>query len=662
MYRIPMGFSSSPDLPGQRTTRSSHPLAGRALRLAGRSLLAAALGATVVVTMTGCAAQQHFRAGVALSAANKPEAALERLRAAAEAAPENTEYRTAYLLARQRMVAGLLEQAAQAVADSQLDRAQSLYLRVLTIDPANRPAKAGLDSLQRQAAHARSLDEAEEHYAQRRIDAARVVVMSVLDADPRHARARALLRQIEARQEPAAVELRLGAAFRQPVSLEFRDATVKQVFDALSRTSGLNFVFDKDVKTDQKTALMLRNSTVEAALQMLLMSNQLEMQVMDAGTVMVFPNTAAKLREYQQLVVKTFVLSNANAKAVVELIKTMVRARDIVYDEKLNMVFMRDTVEGVRLAERLVALHDVAEPEVMLEVEILEISRDRLTELGIAWPGSLTLTPLSSPDSAFDTLTLRDLRNLRSETVGARIDALRINARKVDGDSNLLANPRIRVLNRDKARIVIGNRIPSVSTTVTATGLATESVSYLDVGLKLEVEPTIFVNGDVAIKVALEVSNVISSQTTNAGSSTYNIGTRSATTTLRLKDGENQVLAGLINDEDRRAASKVPALGELPVAGRLFGSTLSDGRKSEIVLSITPRLIRNIQRPPAGEAEFFSGTDSSARSRPAAGQPARALGDPERVPPSGPTAAGATGSPVAPATAPAPAGAAPPTR
>ncbi|MFZ4650793.1 MAG: secretin and TonB N-terminal domain-containing protein [Rubrivivax sp.] len=625
-------------------------------------LLATALGATVVITMSGCAAQKHYRAGLALTAANQPEAALDRLRAASEAAPENTEYRTAYLLARQRLVASVLEQADRAVADSQPERAQNLFLRVLAIDPVNRPAKAGLDSLQRQAAHARSLDEAEEHYAQRRTDAARVVVMSVLDADPRHARARALLRQIEARQEPAAVELRLGAPFRQPVSLEFRDATVKQVFDALSRTSGLNFVFDKDVKTDQKTALTLRNSTVEAALQMLLVSNQLEMQVMDAGTVMVFPNTAAKLREYQQLVVKTFVLSSANAKAVVELIKTMVRSRDIVYDEKLNMVFMRDTVEAVRLAERLVALHDVAEPEVMLEVEILEISRDRLTELGIAWPGSLTLTPLISPDSTIDTLTLRDLRSLRSETVGARIDALRINARKVDGDSNLLANPRIRVLNRDKARIVIGNRIPSVSTTVTATGLATESVSYLDVGLKLEVEPTIFVNGDVAIKVALEVSNVISSQTTNAGSSTYNIGTRSATTTLRLKDGENQVLAGLINDEDRRAASKVPALGELPVAGRLFGSTLSDGRKSEIVLSITPRLIRNIQRPPAGEAEFFSGTDSSARTRPAAGQPARALGDPERVPPSGPAAAGATGSPVAPATAPAPAGAAPPTR
>ena len=206
------------------------------------------------------------------------------------------------------------------------------------------------------------------------------------------------------------MELRLGAAYRQPVSLEFRDATVKQVFDALSRTSGLNFVFDKDVKTDQKTALSLRNSTVEAALQMLLMSNQLEMQVMDAGTVMVFPNTAAKLREYQQLVMKTFVLSSANAKAVVELLKTMVKSRDIVYDEKLNMVFMRDTVEGVRLAERLVALHDVAEPEVMLEIDVMQVDRNRMMSLGIDWTKSFTW-------SLRDKMTLEDFKN-RTTNVG----------------------------------------------------------------------------------------------------------------------------------------------------------------------------------------------------------------------------------------------------
>ena len=393
------------------------------------------------------------------------------------------------------------------------------------------------------------------------------------------------------------------------------------MFEIIARSSGLNILFDKDVKTDQKTSISLKNSSVEAAIQYMLMANQLEQQVMDANTLLVFPNNAAKLRDYQQLVVKTFVLANANAKPMAEMIRTMVKSRDLVIDEKLNMVIMRDSADAVRLAEKLVTLLDVAEPEVMLEVEILEVSRDRLMELGVNWPSSLSLMPLAG---ASGQLTLADLRRVNSDSVAASLAPLKINARNQDGDTNLLANPRIRVLNREKARVMIGNKVPSISTTVIATGLATESVVYLDVGLKLEVEPIIYVNNDVTIKMALEVSNILSFATTAQGTTTYNIGSRSVTTTLRLKDGENQVLAGLINDEDRRTANKVPGLGELPLAGRLFGSTLNDGKKSEIVLSITPRLIRNVQRPTAAAGEFLSGTDGSLRRRAVPGSAAPA--------------------------------------
>ena len=206
-------------------------------------------------------------------------------------------------------------------------------------------------------------------------------------------------------------------------------------------------------------------------------------------------------------------------------------------------------------------------------------------------------------------------RSLTPAPTGAAIDAAKLNLHQEDGDSNLLANPRIRVLNREKARVMIGNRVPSVSTTVNATGFATESVTYLDVGLKLEVEPTIFVNGDITIRMALEVSNIVSTQKTSSGSSTYTIGTRAANTTLRLKDGETQVLAGLISEEDRRSATKVPGLGDLPVAGQLFSSTLANGKRSEIVLSITPRLVRNQTQPSAAASAVPSGTESSVRQR-----------------------------------------------
>jgi general secretion pathway protein D len=144
-------------------------------------------------------------------------------------------------------------------------------------------------------------------------------------------------------------------------------------------------------------------------------------------------------------------------------------------------------------------------------------------------------------------------------------------------------------------------------------------VSYLDVGLQLEVEPLIYLEDDVGIKVGLEVSSItkeIQSQTQGGGSLTYQIGTRKTNTVLRLKDGETQVLAGLINDEDRRSASRVPGLGDFPVLGRLFSSTSDTINKTEIVLLITPRLMRNIVRPDARTTEFAAGTEASSSGGP----------------------------------------------
>jgi general secretion pathway protein D len=183
-----------------------------------------------------------------------------------------------------------------------------------------------------------------------------------------------------------------------------------------------------------------------------------------------------------------------------------------------------------------------------------------------------------------------------------------------DGTTNVLANPRIRVKNKEKARVHIGDRLPVITTTAAATGgFVSESVSYLDVGLKLEVEPFIYLDDEVGIRIGLEVSNIAREiRTVGSNTLTYQIGTRNATTMLRLRDGETQILAGLISDEDRQNASRVPGLGELPVAGRLFSHTRDNTVKSEIVLLITPRLVRTLARPDARSAEFAAGTEVSA--------------------------------------------------
>jgi general secretion pathway protein D len=213
------------------------------------------------------------------------------------------------------------------------------------------------------------------------------------------------------------------------------------------------------------------------------------------------------------------------------------------------------------------------------------------------------------------------------------------------------------VRNKEKAKVVIGDKLPTITTTISSGvgGFASESVNYVDVGLKLDVEPTIYLNNEVGIRISLEVSNLVDTVTTKGGTTAYRIGTRSASTMLQLKDGENQVLAGLIKNEDRSSATKLPGVGDLPIVGRLFGSQQDTRNKTEVVLSITPHLIRNLQRPPASSSEFSAGTEASFRRRPDTGArtPAQLPGQGARALPAG--APARPPAPPAPQPAPQPA-------
>jgi general secretion pathway protein D len=197
-----------------------------------------------------------------------------------------------------------------------------------------------------------------------------------------------------------------------------------------------------------------------------------------------------------------------------------------------------------------------------------------------------------------------------------------------------------------------------ITTTAAATGgFVSESVSYLDVGLKLEVEPLVHLEDEVGIKVSLEVSNIVKEvRGTSTGTLAYQIGTRNANTLLRLKDGETQILAGLISDEDRRSASRVPGIGELPVVGRLFSATKDTTGKTEIVLLITPRLVRTLARPDARTVEFSVGTEASISGTSATPVPIQPFGQaPARPivpqkPPAPPPFGQAPARPATPAT------------
>ncbi|THC44871.1 secretin N-terminal domain-containing protein [Massilia sp. Mn16-1_5] len=569
--------------------------------------------------LQGCTAQRAYQEGNALVAQQQVGAGLAKYREAVAADPGNALYRAALLRARDATATRLVEQAERELAAGRIDAARTAYQQVLEVDPANERGRAGMRQIEADRRHSALFEAARLDLEKKDVEAARQKLGAILSERPGHEGARQLLVELDEKAAvPAASssEATLAASFRKPISLEFRDAPLRQVFEIIARHSGLNFVFDKDVRSDGRTSIFLKNSTVEAAVHFLLVTNQLERQVMDGNTILIYPNSAAKLKEYQELTVKTFYLANADAKSIANTFKTILKSRDVVVDEKLNLVILRDSPEAVKLATQLVALQDVAEPEVMLDVEVLEIKRSRIMDLGVAWPQSLGFAPLIGSSGA--PISIDELRGLNSSVIGVTGVRATVNANKTDSDSNTLANPRIRVRNKEKAKVVIGDKVPNITTNVspaTTGSFLSQSINYVDVGLTLNVEPTIYLNNEVGIRISLEVSNLVDTiQTENAVA--YRIGTRSATTMLQLKDGENQVLAGLINSEDRSSGSKVPGVGNLPILGRLFGSTRDTDDKTEIVLSITPHLVRTVQRPPAGAAEFSAGTESSFRRRP----------------------------------------------
>ena len=592
-------------------------------RQARRSGTRPAMLLVLAVLVAGCAstlprANPTFEEGRALVAAGRVEEGLERVQQAAREQPANGEFRSFYFRQRDGAVQNFIMVGDSARASGAFDEAEAAYKRAQGLDPSNTRAKTSLEALGQDRRHKAILVEAQSQLSNNDAAGAYGKAKQVLAENAANREAQALVRNIEeANARAASAEPPLSPALSKKVTLELRDTPLRAVFELLAKHTGLNFVFDRDLRPDLRTTVFVRDTKVEDVIRFVLLTNQLDRKVLNENTLLIYPNTAAKSKDYKDLVMRSFYLANADAKQTANMIKTLVKTPDLFVDEKLNMVMMRDTAEAVRVAERLVANQDLAEPEVMLEVEVLEVGTNLLTEMGIKWPDQVNFSLLGAAGVP-GQVTLPEWQNRNSNLIRLQTNdpLLSLNLKKQNGRTNVLANPRIRVKNREKARIHIGDKVPVITTTASASGFVGESVSYLDVGLKLEVEPQVYLEDEVGIKVGLEVSNIAQQIKSSSGTVAYQVGTRNTATTLRLKDGETQVLAGLINDEDRRSSSRVPGLGDIPVLEHLFGSTGVAANKTEIVLLITPRVIRNLARPDARRETFNSGTDGSIGQAP----------------------------------------------
>ena len=568
-------------------------------------LLAAAL------VLTGCA-NPALRQADELSRANQLPQAYQVLDSALQLSPADPALRAAQLRTRELLTSRLVLQIEGLRAVNRWDEARQAVQRLREVD-AKHPRLAWFDAeIERGQRQESKLLSARALLREGKLDRADALAREIIGESPQQPAARLLISQIaQARplEATAGAGVEMGPAFQKPVTLEFREAPLRQVFEALSRSSAINFVFDKDVRSDAKVTVFLRNVSLDEALRVILSTQQLDRKLLNESSVLIFPNTTAKQREHQELITRTLYLTNADVKQVQAMVRTIAKVRDIHIDERLNLMVVRDTPEVMKLVEKLIASIDLPDPEVMLEVEVLELATDRVDALGLQWPEQIQY---GLPNFGVGQVPLSRTGEFRGSIANP---ALVATLRGTSGNANLLANPKIRVRNRDKAKVQIGQKLPVFTTTsnlgVGQGAAVAASVSYLDVGLKLEVEPTVQLDNDVVIKLSLEVSNLLRQVSGPGGSTAYEIGTRQASTSLRLNDGETQILAGLISDEDRRSAAGVPGLSSLPILGRLFGVQTDTRNKTEVVLLITPRIVRNLALPDAALTRLASGTDSA---------------------------------------------------
>ena len=573
----------------------------------------------MALLLTGCAASQAYRQGNKLLEAGDSLTGLSKLEEAMNKDPGNAEYRAVYFRQKETLINRNLAQAESKASIGAFDEAKVDFNRVLSLDAGNVRATRGLEKIAVEAKAMQLANEATQLLQQGKLTEGSKIVGEAFALLPDNAKLSALQSEFEQEMGVKAkqAEVQLGAQFNKQVSFGFKDAPIASVFDALVHATGINFIFDKDVRTDMRTSMNIKQKPMVDVLRVVLSMNQLSYRVLDENTILIYPNSAAKADEYEELIIRNFYLSHSNVQQTANMLKSMLKAKEIFVDERLNLIVMKDTRKVINLAEKLIASQDLPEPEVMLELEVLEIATNKMRDLGIRWPDQISGSVTGS-GGVRGELSYDEFKNPSKGLVSIQVNNPLITAtlRQLDGDASLLANPRIRIKNKAKASILIGERVPVVTTTTTANVGTSESVNYLDVGLKLNLEPIISLDQQVSMNVSLEVSNILETITRTSGLQTYRLGTRNTSTVLRVKDGETQILAGLIQQDERNSAQRVPFLGDFPVLGRLFSSTSENGVKTEIVLLITPRIVRNIQIPLNGKSEIFSGTQNALGATP----------------------------------------------
>ena len=589
----------------------------------------------LTLQLSGCAGSRAYSRGEDLYAQGDYDKSVLNYMEAVEQTPDRQEYRLRLSNAMSKAARQHLEEGRLRMKERRPAEAATEFRRALEYDKTLVVAENELAKAEELLKVDTLVQQADDFMRNRRLTQAKNSLDQVLLIDPENAAALVLLEKVKSTPSTIIDGVELDVTSTRPISLKFKNTDIKDAFNILSKLSGVNFILDESLKK-QSFTFDITEVSFPQALELILQMNKLGKKILNSRTIIIYSRSKDGDKQFTDHLIQTFYLSNIDAKKAVNLLRTMLQLRKVYVHEELNAIIIRDTADVIKLAGQLLEAADRADAEVMFDLEMIEVNDSSALKLGpllspasisfgLGKPGEVVSGTTTTPADVIVGSSLvsgGSTKNLVNGISGLgdlksyyTLPTLTFDFLKTRTDAEILANPKIRVKNKEKAKVHIGSKEPVI--TVTSNGdVKTDSVAYVDVGIKLNIEPTIQLDDSVITKVDLEVSTVSGRQTTNNGTQVITLTSTNANTVLTLKDGERTIIGGLIRNDVSKGRSGIVLLSDLPIIGELFTNHNNSKNKRELLLSITPHIVQNIVVPAAGVGTLWSGGEDDLKSGP----------------------------------------------
>jgi len=531
-----------------------------------------------LLTMIGCAGSMNYRRGVKAEKAKRYDAAIEYFNKALKSSPENIEYQTHY---RRAVIAAsqghylkgheLFDQAKN--NKKMLEAAAAEFQIALNIDPTNQMASAEMEN---------AIKKLKEIQAKDRVSKAEL---------------ERLKEEVEKKYPLIRI---LGPKDKSQIDLKFSEESLKNIISTLAKIAGINVIYDKDIR-DEKFSIEFHNVTFREALEQILAANMLFYKIIAENTILISPDNPQKRRQYEEQVVKTFYLSNAELNDVVNLVRNVTQIQKIATNPQLNAITIKDTPDRIAIAQKIIEANDKSKSEVLLNIEILEVNKSVARRYGIDIAPAYEVTQQLDTGGPVGSLRGNQFGNIDAADWIFTIPAITYRLLRTDSHTKTLARPQIRASEGQQVQVRLGNRIPVPITTFSGigsvqqtpqAGLVSPITNYQqqDVGINIDVTPRVHHNREVTLNIRFELTSIASQGRTINEPPT--IGNRTVNTVIRLMDGETNLLAGLLREDERKSLRGFPGIEKIPILRSIFAANDENVEQTDVIFTITPQIIR----------------------------------------------------------------------